>query len=85
MAYSHSDKEVVMTPEVKSEIVKILKEEGLDLAEETAKDAIIRGCSAIKRIVPLISAGVGAIIVPMVDFLEGKLLDLADKIDGKED
>ena len=73
-----------MTPEVKKEILTILKEEGLDLAEETAKDGIIRACSAIKRIVPLVSTGLGAVIVPIVDLVEGKLIDLADKIDGKE-
>ena len=73
-----------MEQEVKDEIMNILKEEGLELAEDTVVQIVNVAFGIIERVVPKMNVGVGAIIVPIAMLLKPTLLTLVDKIDGKD-
>ncbi len=69
----------------KEEIVGILKEEGLDIAEDMAEVAVKAAFRVIAILIPKISNGLGAVIVPLLTYAEPLILDIIDKIDGEED
>ena len=69
----------------KSEIIDVLKEEGLDLAEDLAVNAVRGAISLIKTMLPKINSMVAILLIPLLDQLEPVLLGMLDKIDGQDD
>lgn len=67
------------------EIVEILKDEGLDIAEEMAVQAVKGAIKLIKQMLPKINPVVNMLLAPMLDQLEPVLLGIIDKIDGEDD
>ena len=68
----------------KKEITNILKEEGLDVAEDAAVMAVKAAMKIIALLVPKVSNGLGALILPMLTYVEPLILEQIDKIDGKD-
>ena len=68
-----------------AEIVEILKNEGLDLAEDMAVNAVHGSIKLLKTMLPKINPVVAMILTPMLDQLEPVLLSIIDKIDGEDD
>lgn len=68
-----------------SEIIEILKEDGLDLAEDMAVNAVKGAFRLIKAMLPKVNPVVAMIVTPLLDQLEPILLGLVDKIDGEDD
>lgn len=68
----------------KKEIVDILKGEGLDVAEEAAVMAVKAALKIIALLIPKVSNGLGAVIVPLLLYVEPLILEQIDKIDGKD-
>jgi hypothetical protein len=69
----------------KTEITDLLKDNGLDLAEDMAVTAVKSAFKILLVIVPKVSTGLGAIIGPMIELIEPKVLAMLDAIDGKDD
>lgn len=68
-----------------AEIIEILKEDGLDLAEDMAVNAVKGAFRLIKAMLPKVNPIVAVIVTPLLDQLEPVLLGLVDKIDGEDD
>ena len=68
----------------KKEIVEVLKSEGLDVAEDAAVMAVKAAMKIIALLVPKVSNGLGALILPMLTYVEPLILEQIDKIDGKD-
>jgi hypothetical protein len=67
------------------EVKVIAKSEGLDLLEDSAV-AITRAAFRIVKVaVPKVNIAVAAIVIPILELIEPKVLSLLDKIDGKDD
>lgn len=69
----------------KKEIVKVLKEEGLDITEEAAVAAVRGTIRLLGILLPKISNGLGAIAAPLLVYAEPLILAQIDKIDGEDD
>ena len=69
----------------KDEIIEFFKEEGLDVAEDVVVAAVRGAFRLIKEIVPRFSSGLGVIVSPMIEYVEGLVLEQVDKIDGEDD
>lgn len=69
----------------KSEIIDVLKVEGLDLAEDLAVNAVKGAISLIKTMLPKVNSMVAVLLIPLLDQLEPVLLGMLDKIDGQDD
>lgn len=67
------------------EVVDILKDEGLDIAEELAVQAVRGAIKLIKQMLPKINPLISMLIAPLLDQLEPMLLGIIDKIDGEDD
>lgn len=70
---------------LKDEILEELKDEGLDVAEDSVVSAVRAAFRITRKFLPRISGGLGAIIGPMLDYAEPKVLALVDTIDGEDD
>lgn len=68
----------------KKEIVGIAREQGLELAEDTALAAAKTAINLLKVILPKVSKGFGLAFVMFMDAYEGKIFELIDKIDGEQ-
>lgn len=68
----------------KKEIVEVLKSEGLYVAEDAAVMAVKAAMKIIALLVPKVSNGLGALILPMLTYVEPLILEQIDKIDGKD-
>lgn len=68
----------------KKEIVKVLKDEGLDIAEDMAVQAVKGAFQLIKSMLPKVNPMMAIVITPMLNTLEPVLLDVIDKIDGED-
>lgn len=68
-----------------SEIIEILKDEGLELTEELAVNAVKGAIKLIKSMLPKVNPMVAMLITPLLDQLEPVLLGIIDKIDGEDD
>lgn len=68
-----------------SDIVDILKDEGLDVAEELAMSAVRGAFALLKSVLPRINPILGVILVPMLEKLEPVVLEALDNIDGEDD
>lgn len=66
------------------EIVAVLKSEGLEVAEELAVNAIKGAFQLIKAMLPKVNPMMALVVGPMLDTLQPMLLDIVDKIDGKD-
>lgn len=73
-----------MDEAVKNEILKILKVEGLVVAEDMAVKGVRAAFAIMALVVPKVSFGLGSIIVPMLGAIERPVLSLLDEIDGKD-
>jgi hypothetical protein len=69
----------------KKEIISIAKDQGLDLAEDTAAAAVKTAINLLRVIVPKLSTGAGFMVNSFLDIYEKKIFELVDKIDGKVD
>lgn len=69
----------------KKEIVKVLKEEGLDIGEEAAVAAVRATFKLLGILLPKVSNGLGAIAAPLLLYAQPLILDMLDKIDGEDD
>lgn len=69
----------------KTEVVEVLKTEGLDVAEDMAVNAVKAAFKILILLAPKVSQTAGAIIAPMLAVLEPRILELLDKIDGEDD
>lgn len=74
-----------ISDELKKQIAELFKVRGLDVAEDMAVLAVTAAFDLLILIIPKVSAGLGAIIVPMVEIVKPKVLELLDAIDGKDD
>lgn len=66
-------------------IVQILKDEGLDVAEELAMSAVKGAFALLRHLLPRVNTILGVVLVPMLDRLEPIIIDALDKIDGERD
>lgn len=69
----------------KTEVVTVLKSEGLDVAEDMAVQAVKAAFKILAALAPKVSQTAGAIIGPLLAVLEPRILELLDKIDGEDD
>lgn len=69
----------------KKEITGLLKDEGLDLAEDMAIAGVRGALKIIRVIVPQLSRGAGTMVNLFLDAYEDEIIKLLDKIDGKAD
>lgn len=69
----------------KSEVMGVLKSEGLDVAEDMAVQAVKAAFKILILLAPKVSQTAGAIIAPMLAVLEPRILALLDGIDGEDD
>lgn len=74
-----------MGDDIKTEVVDVLKTEGLDIAEELAVNAVRGAIKLIKAMLPKVNPVVSIVVSPMLDTLEPILLGVIDKIDGEDD
>lgn len=69
---------------LKNEIVELLKNEGLEIAEESV-ELLIKG---LFKILPVLAAkstnSFDDMLIPLFPLLEREVLKLVDKIDGEE-
>ena len=77
--------EVVAEPTEMEKIMAVLKEEGLELAEETAMATLKSVVRALPKIAMATSNKVDDLLVPVLIPLVKPLEDLIDKINGKKD
>ena len=68
----------------KKELKEILKEQGLDLAEETVTTVVKGVLKALPAIVTATENKIDDLAIPILLVLEPVLLSYVDKIDGKE-
>lgn len=68
--------------DVKTEIMDVLKGEGLTAAEETAVTAVRAAIKLLRLMLPKVSTGFGIAFNMFMDVYEKKLFALIDKIDG---
>lgn len=68
--------------DVKTEIMDVLKGEGLTAAEETAVAAVRAAIKLLRLMLPKVSTGFGIAFNMFMDVYEKKLFALIDKIDG---
>lgn len=69
----------------KKEILEILKNEGLDVAEDMAVVAVKSAIAILRVVMPKLSNGFGLAFNLLLDAYEPRILDLLDQIDGKKD
>lgn len=69
----------------KKDIQMILKNEGLDVAEDMVGDAVKAAIKLLRLIVPKLSAGFGLALNMFLDVYEPKIFEMIDKIDGRAD
>lgn len=67
------------------EIVGVLKEEGLDIAEDLAVQAVRGAFRLLKAMLPKVNPVLPMVINPLLEQLEPMLLGIVDQIDGKDD
>ena len=67
------------------EIVDVLKNEGLDIAEDTAMAAARGAIQLLKLLLPKVSTGFGIAFSMFMQVYEAEIYGLIDKIDGEED
>ena len=68
----------------KDEILAILKEDGLVVAEEVAVDTVEKICSSLIKITKIYSAGASGVVEYLVGLIKPKVLAALDKIDGQD-
>jgi len=66
-------------------IIGALKEEGLDVAEELAVNALRAAFKLIRNVAPKAGPDIGFIVNTVLTYAEPKLLALIDRIDGEDD
>lgn len=67
------------------EIVAVLKDQGLDIAEDMAVHAVRGAMELLKAMLPKVNPMLAMVFNPMLDTLEPMLLGIVDKIDGEDD
>lgn len=72
-----------MDEQTKVEIEALLKSEGLDLAEENVKVIAKVGIKILGIALPKVNPMIAGIVLPILQLIEPKLLELIDGIDGK--
>lgn len=69
--------------EMKSAIVDILKEQGLDIAEDVVALTIKAVLKGLPKILEQTENKYDDLLIPLLKVIEGPLLELVDKIDGE--
>jgi len=70
---------------MKAEILEILKTNGISEAEDILMKVVKSAFAILKLVIPKVSKGLSTIINPMLDYVEPKILEAIDKIDGEDD
>jgi hypothetical protein len=68
----------------KKEIVDVLKEEGLVVAEEMAVNAVRAAFKLIRGVASKVDPDIGFLVTTVLTYAEPKLLTLIDSIDGED-
>jgi hypothetical protein len=68
----------------KAKLAEILKQNGLDLAEDTAKMAVKAVFKVLPEIVKETENKMDDILIPLISVVEKPVMELLDKIDGQE-
>lgn len=66
-------------------ILQTFKEEGIDIGEEVAINAVRAIFKLLRIMLPKISNGLGALAVPLANYAEEMIVQQLDKIDGEDD
>lgn len=74
-----------ISDELKDEINETLSSAGMDVAEEAAVMVVEAAFALMALLIPKVSNGLGAIIVPMIAIVKPRVLEMLDKIDGEDD
>jgi len=69
---------------VKDKVLNILKDEGLDLAEDAAEKVVKAGFKIGKLLISESENKVDDLLLPLFDLVEPRVLELVDKIDGEK-
>lgn len=69
----------------KTEVVEVLKTEGLDVAEDMAVTAVKSAVALLKVLIPKLSTGFGMAFNFFIDAYLPEILKMLDKIDGEDD
>lgn len=67
------------------DIIEILKDDGIDIAEELAMQAAKAAIKLLRVIVPKVSVGFGLAFNLFMDAYEPQIYKMLDKIDGEKD
>ena len=68
----------------KKKLVEILKENGLNIAEEAATTTVKGIFKSIKEIVKATPSKTDDLLIPLIAVIEPPILALIDKIDGED-
>ena len=68
-----------------TDIIEILKEDGIDIAEELAMSAAKAAIKLLRLLVPKVSVGFGVAFNFFMDAYEPQIYKMLDKIDGEKD
>lgn len=68
----------------KKEVVELLKDEGLEVAEDLAVTAVKAAITLLRSVLPKLSSGFGLAFNLLMDAYEARIIELLDVIDGKE-
>jgi len=71
--------------ELKKMVVEELKKEGLDVAEEAAVSLVKALFRVIPKVVLATENKMDDLLIPVLAVVEPKIMELLDKIDGKDD
>lgn len=69
----------------KTEVIEVLKTEGLDVAEDMAVTAVKSAVALLKVLIPKLSTGFGMAFNFFIDAYLPEILKMLDKIDGEDD
>lgn len=73
-----------MDKNTEKEIIQILKNQGLEVAEDMAVNAVKSAVVLLKMLIPKVSTGFGKAFIFFIDMYLPEILALLDKIDGKD-
>ena len=70
---------------LKEELLELLKDKGLDIAEEALKDLVEGVFEILPVLVSKTENTYDDLLVPMLGLIKPKILEMIDKIDGEVD
>jgi len=73
-----------MDSTVKAEVIGALKSQGLEVAEDVAVQLVKASFAIVTLLLPKVSKVMAPILVPAINLMQPKVLELVDLIDGKD-